>query len=289
MGIDQGFLNLNKPAGWTSHDCVAKVRRALGLKRVGHGGTLDPAATGVLPIALGSSTRLLQFLPKAKTYEATFRLGQSTTTDDLAGETIAQCSGAHLDLAVVTAALSAFQGQIQQVPPQFSAIQVQGRRLYQQARLGEVVEVAPRPVEIFSLQIRSWRPGEFPELDLTISCGPGTYIRSLARDLGASLGTGGTLACLQRTFSGGFHLEDSLDLTAVEKNCPPIPPGLALAHLGRVILEPSDALGWCRGRALGRENLPPEPLRVYDRSEDLLGIGRGEGGRLVPWVVLKSS
>ena len=136
-----GFLNLNKPAGWTSHDCVAKVRRLLNIKRVGHGGTLDPAATGVLPIAVGKATRLLQFLPEEKEYHARVRLGVKTTTDDLEGTIITAQEASQLTLDDIKPILSQFEGKIEQIPPAYSAIQLGGKRLYELARAGEQVEV----------------------------------------------------------------------------------------------------------------------------------------------------
>ena len=185
----QGFLNLNKPFDWTSHDCVARVRKLLRLKRVGHAGTLDPAAIGVLPIALGKATRLLQYLPGEKAYKATIRLGVRTTTDDLQGDVIASVPGVLLSKEAVQTALQQFKGKISQIPPNYSAIQVQGKRLYDLARKGENVEVPARIIEVFQIEILDWRFGEFPELDVAIACGPGTYIRAIARDLGTVLQT----------------------------------------------------------------------------------------------------
>ncbi|MEO0843648.1 MAG: tRNA pseudouridine(55) synthase TruB, partial [Cyanobacteria bacterium J06643_5] len=205
-----GFLNLDKPFDWTSHDCVAKTRRLLRIKKVGHAGTLDPAATGVLPIAIGKATRLLQYLPSDKAYKATIRLGVQTTTDDLQGEVIHQQFVNGLNLETVKAALEKFQGKIEQIPPSYSAIQVGGKRLYDLARKGEKIEVPVRTVEVFSIDILDWRESDFPELDVNISCGGGTYIRAIARDLGAVLETGGTLAALRRTVSSGFNLADSM-------------------------------------------------------------------------------
>lgn len=160
----QGFLNLNKPAGMTSHDCVARLRRILRLKRVGHGGTLDPAAMGVLPLALGKATRLLQFLRQEKAYQATIQLGVSTTTDDLEGEIIVSQPCSKLSLEQVKSALQMFEGRIQQVPPSYSAIQVQGKRLYDLARAGEKVDVPARTVEVFKIEILDWRAGDFSTL-----------------------------------------------------------------------------------------------------------------------------
>ena len=277
----QGFLNLNKPDGFTSHDCVARVRRLLRLKRVGHGGTLDPAATGVLPIALGKATRLLQFLRQDKAYRATIRLGISTTTDDLEGEVIASRPVAGLSLEAVTTALQLFQGQIQQVPPSYSAIQIQGKRMYDLARAGEKLDIPARPVEVFKIEILDWRP-EVPELDLAIACGPGTYIRAIARDLGIALQVGGTLAALIRTQSSGFSLTDSLTLAELEQQLAegfhPIPPTAALQHLSAMTLPAAVALRWCQGQQVSDADVTftlqgQEKIRVYDEGDRFLGIG----------------
>ncbi|NEO47626.1 MAG: tRNA pseudouridine(55) synthase TruB [Moorea sp. SIO4A3] len=284
----QGFLNLNKPAGWTSHDCVAKVRRLLRLKRVGHGGTLDPAATGVLPIALGKATRLLQYMQQDKAYKATVRLGVRTTTDDLEGEVIATQSAAGLTLELVKGLLKQFEGTIQQVPPMYSAIQIKGKRLYDLARAGEVVEVPERTVEVEKIEVLDWRGGEFPEIDLAIACGPGTYIRSIARDLGDALETGGVLAALTRTRSSGFDLADSLTLEELTQQLEqslfqPVYPSVALGHLASVTLSPDQARRWCLGQRISGDDTlvelsTPEtstsPLQVYHEDGSFLGIGK---------------
>lgn len=278
----QGFLNLNKPAGLTSHDCVARVRRLLRLKRVGHGGTLDPAATGVLPIALGQATRLLQYLPQDKAYRATIRLGVRTTTDDLEGDVIATESTVGLTLDSVLPLLQHFEGKIQQVPPSYSAIQVKGKRLYDLARAGEAVEVPERTVEIYKIDVLEWRPGELAEIDVAIACGSGTYIRAIARDLGALLNTGGTLASLIRTQSCGFHLPESLTLEELEtqlqqETFQPIPPAIALKHLATVTLPPEETRRWCLGQRLSWSDSPTDAssstLRVLDEQSNFLGVG----------------
>ncbi len=294
-----GFLNLNKPAGFTSHDCVAKVRRLLRLKRVGHAGTLDPAATGVLPIALGRATRLLQFLRSDKAYKATIRFGVQTTTDDLEGDVLQSQSVPHLQLADVKVALNQFQGVIQQIPPNYSAIQVQGKRLYDLARQGEMVTVQPRQVEVFQIDVLDWRPGDFPELDVAIACGAGTYIRAIARDLGTVLNTGGTLANLLRTCSSGFDLADSLTIEMLAEHIQagtfqPTLPELALTHLPTVTLEAEFATRWCQGQKLALENqnwfvwkpvpttedtepadmTPGEVVQVYQEGDRFLGVGQ---------------
>jgi tRNA pseudouridine55 synthase len=298
----QGFLNLNKPDGLTSHDCVARVRRLVRLKRVGHGGTLDPAATGVLPIALGKATRLLQYMQQDKAYRATIRLGVRTTTDDLEGEVIATQSTAGLTLETVKPLLQQFQGTIQQIPPIYSAIQVNGKRLYDIARAGGTAQVPERTVEIYQIQVLDWRPGEFAEIDVAIACGSGTYIRAIARDLGASLNIGGVLASLTRTQSCGFDLADSLTLEELEAQLhettfQPVPPAEALKHLTAVTLLAEDAHRWRLGQRLSWNdtptNAPTNALRVHHEDGDFLGIGqvmRSESGLLLaPQMVFASA
>ncbi|WP_413201394.1 tRNA pseudouridine(55) synthase TruB [Nostoc piscinale] len=288
----QGFLNLNKPFDWTSHDCVARVRKLLRLKRVGHAGTLDPAATGVLPIAMGKATRLLQYLPGEKAYKATIRFGVRTTTDDLQGEIIVSQPCASLSLAEIETALTQFVGKIEQIPPMYSAIQVDGKRLYDLARQGETVEVPVRTVEVFQIDILDWREGDFPELDVAIACGSGTYIRAIARDLGAVLNTGGTLAALTRTHSSGFNLTNSLSLTDLETQLQsgtfqPISPDVALQHLPTVTLPPELARKWCQGQkvSLNSDNLGL--VRVYENETRFLGIGQSQDEILIPQMVFE--
>lgn len=251
------------------------------LKKVGHSGTLDPAATGVLPMAFGKATRLLQFLRQDKAYQATIRFGLTTSTDDLEGETIAAQPVPNLRLDAITAALQSFQGSIQQVPPSYSAIQVQGKRLYDLARVGKPIDVPARSVEIFKMEILDWRSGDFPELDLAIACGPGTYIRAIARDLGALLQTGGTLAALTRTESSGFSLADSLTLTDLESQLQqgtfqPIAPEVALQHLTTITLPAEAARRWCQGQRLAWEtdSLTSPVLRIHHEAGHFLGIGQ---------------
>jgi tRNA pseudouridine55 synthase len=286
----QGFLNLNKPLDWTSHDCVAKTRKLLRLKRVGHAGTLDPAATGVLPIALGKATRLLQYLPGNKAYKATIRLGVRTTTDDLEGEIIASVACA-VSLADVELALKQFEGKIQQIPPSYSAIQVEGKRLYDLARKGEAVDVPARTVEIFEIKILDWRSGDFPELDVAIACGSGTYIRAIARDLGAVLQTGGTLAALTRTESSGFDSSDSLSFTDLEAQLQagifqPISPDAPLQHLPSVSLPATSAQKWCQGQRIPFMDIA-DTVRVYHEDGLFLGIAQTEADVLIPTMVFE--
>jgi len=290
----QGFVNLNKPGGLTSHDCVARLRKLLRLKRIGHGGTLDPAATGVLPIALGKATRLLQYLSHEKAYRARIRFGVTTSTDDLEGEILTQRDASDLTLAEVQTALPQFVGKIEQIPPSYSAIQVGGKRLYELARAGQLVEAPLRQVEVHQIQILDWHPGELPELEVLIACGGGTYIRSIARDLGAVLDTGGTLAALTRTNSSGFQLTESLRLEdlaeKLEAGCfSPIPPTAALPHLPIVTVSEALTQRWRQGQRLNWLDLLDltqanqqldfallcqTPCQVERSDGDYLGIGQ---------------
>ncbi len=296
LSVD-GFLNLHKPYGFTSHDCVAKVRRLLRLKRVGHSGTLDPAATGVLPIALGRATRLLQYLRQGKAYRATIRFGLTTTTDDLEGDVVSQEPTPALTLAEVEALLPKFQGLIHQIPPAYSAIQVQGKRLYDLARQGETVEIPSRTVEVHQIEVLTWRSGDFPELELAIACGPGTYIRSIARDLGQLLGVGATLAGLVRTQSNGFGLDSSLTLEQLTEQVQaeafvPLSPEVALSHLPSLTLEADLARRWCQGQKLKLAAPADRWLRIQAEGDRFLGVGQvsslPEGGYLlIPAMVFE--
>jgi tRNA pseudouridine55 synthase len=264
-----GFINLNKPAGFTSHDCVAKLRRLLKTKKIGHGGTLDPAATGVLPIAIGKATRLLQFLPENKAYRARIRLGITTTTDYLAG--------------LIISKLANFVGTIEQTPPIYSAIKKDGKKLYELARKGIEVEVTPRRVTIDRIDLIEIIREDFTELELDIDCSAGTYIRSIARDLGNLLGVGGTLASLVRTKSCGMELDRSLTFEEIEAKLRDsslviIPPAQTLKDLKSIVLTAEDARLWCQGQKINIEHLNwlerdfPSYIATYHQDNHFLGI-----------------
>lgn len=212
--MSSGFINVLKPYGLTSHDVVAKIRKLTGMKRVGHGGTLDPAAEGVLPVALGQACRLIGYLPSDKVYRARVELGITTDTDDLEGRIVRRGDTDHLKKEEVRNALLRFQGTIKQVPPQYSAIKVKGRKLYEMARKGESTTVEPRTVTIHSIELIDVN---LPLVDIRVSCSKGTYIRSIARDLGEMLQSGGTLHSLIREEAGVMKIDDSVELEALSE------------------------------------------------------------------------
>ncbi|MDQ7028485.1 MAG: tRNA pseudouridine(55) synthase TruB [Ardenticatenia bacterium] len=241
-----GLLIVDKPAGITSHDVVERVRRLSRQRRVGHAGTLDPLATGVLVLGLGRTTRLLEYMASHdKRYWATVRLGVSTTTYDAEGEITAHYEGPWPSLDAVEAALEEFVGEIEQRPPAFSAIKRGGERLYKKARRGEQVDIAPRRVIVHTLRLMSYVP---PTLHLEITCSKGTYIRSLAHDLGQVLGTGAHLAALRRMASGPFTLDDAhtleeLDTAARARRLHELlrPPDAGLVNLLAIDISPEQA------------------------------------------------
>lgn len=296
-----GFLVLDKPAGLTSHHCVSRVRRAYGLKRVGHGGTLDPAVTGVLPLALGPATRLLPYLSGDKTYRGVVQLGVTTTTDDLEGDVLQRSDlpDAALEPDALEAALEAFRGPIQQVPPQVSAVHVDGVRAYARARRGETMALAARPVIIHHLTLLAVDPAQ-GQLQLEVHCSAGTYIRALARDLGAALGTGGALASLRRTAALGFDLDDAVPWEALDPQAlaagAPLPglrsPLAALSHLPQQQLGDGDHDGWRCGRQLQARQAWPQGTAVVitTPSGELAGMANASAdGSLQPKLVLDAA
>jgi len=297
-----GFLVLDKAAGLTSHACVSRVRRAYGLKRVGHGGTLDPAVTGVLPIALGPATRLLPYLEGDKTYRGVVQLGVRTVSDDLEGEVLGRAAVPALTEADLEAALAAFRGAIQQVPPQVSAVHVEGQRAYARVRQGEQLQLAARPVTVQQLELLGWDAAA-GKLELLVRCSAGTYIRALARDLGEALGCGGALARLRRTEALGFSLAQAVPLEHLDQA--PLPalldPLAALACLPRRQLDEAELAGWRCGRALAAtpspaplETGPPlaagQPVAVLAPDGNLAGMARAsDGGLLQPKLVFNAT
>jgi tRNA pseudouridine55 synthase len=283
-----GFLNINKSQGMTSHDVVAKVRRGLKVKKVGHAGTLDPMATGVLVICLGAATRLSEYVMQStKQYHARIRLGETTDTYDAEGEIQLVRDTAYVTREDALSALGAFQGEIRQVPPMYSAIKLGGRKLYDLARAGETVEREARTVQINSLQLGDWSP---PEFTLDVRCSPGTYIRSLAYDLGEALGVGAHLTGLVRAASGYFKLENAvtLDTLLTDENWQSqiIPPQVALSAWPSIQLDAVDADHILHGRmvSVADKNLSGLAF-AYGTSGELIAIVQVDDGRVQPHKV----
>jgi len=209
-----GVMNVSKPACWTSHDVVEKIRQLLGIRKVGHGGTLDPMATGVLPVLVGKGTRLSEYLVEwDKEYEGVLRLGQETNTQDATGEVTKEQSIEGLTGEAIQATTEKFSGVLQQVPPMYSALKVEGLPLYKMARAGKTVERASRPITIHQFQILSI---DLPDVNFRVSCSKGTYVRTLCADIGRVLGVGGHLRQLCRTRVGPFCIEDAVSPLEVD-------------------------------------------------------------------------
>ncbi|GHE28277.1 tRNA pseudouridine synthase B [Streptosporangium violaceochromogenes] len=226
-----GLIIVDKPAGWTSHDVVGKLRGIAGTRRVGHAGTLDPMATGVLVVGVEKATRLLGHLALTeKGYDATIRLGLSTNTDDAEGEVVASVSAAGVADEEIRKGVADLTGRITQVPPQVSAIKVNGERAYKRARAGEEVELRARPVTVSAFEITAVRrAGDVIDVDASVTCSSGTYIRALARDLGAALGVGGHLTALRRTRVGPYDLSAARTIEQLSAGCAVLPIGEAVA------------------------------------------------------------
>ncbi len=301
-GLD-GILVVAKPAGPTSHDVVALVRRLAATRRVGHGGTLDPFATGVLPLFLGRATRLVEYhLGDRKSYRATVCFGAGSTTDDLDGE-LSPAAGAAPSRAAIEVALAAFRGEIEQRPPAFSAIRVAGRRAYDLARGGEPPELRPRTITVHRLELVEW-DGSDPERPiavLDVECSAGTYVRALARDLGGAVGSAAYLGALVRTASGAFRLEDAHPLEAIRSAAIAGPDGLVplllpidagLERLARVALTATEVEAVARGQFVRPAGGAPRPAtpgeRVLAVGPDgaLVAVGAVRDGRLAPDKVL---
>ena len=274
-----GIFNIHKPTGMTSHDVVARVRKLLKQRRVGHAGTLDPAASGVLPICVGQGTRVAEYLSESgKEYRATLIFGVETDTYDVEGKVTQSASTEGLELAILEQALTQFRGPLMQVPPRYSAIKIQGQAAYKRTRAGEELELAPRPIEISRLEIVAWAS---PALVLDVACSKGTYIRSLAYDLGRAVGCGAHLGGLIRTRSGPFSLENSITLdelaSASEQGQAANyvqPADKALARYPALRLSEEEAARVKHGNAFTWPDAETEKslARVYNADGDFIAI-----------------
>jgi tRNA pseudouridine55 synthase len=281
-----GVLNIDKPGGLTSHDVVARVRRLSGERRVGHAGTLDPMATGVLVVCVGRATRIIEYLTDThKAYRATIRLGVTTDTWDAQGQIVDERDWRGLEREDIEAALAHFRGPIQQIPPMFSALKHEGQPLYRLARRGVQIERPPRAIEIYALRLLDWRP---PELEIEVECSKGTYIRSLAHDLGEVLGPGAHLAALTRLAVGHFTLDEAVPLATLEEDAARgdwrrwlISLHAVLAHLPSVTVDEQQVQQIVFGQAVALtihneldHDRQPAILCAYDDQRRLVAILR---------------
>ena len=293
MSPEPGLVIVDKPGGMTSHDVVARVRRLAGTRKVGHAGTLDPMATGVLVVGVEKATRLLGYLTLTeKEYAATIRLGQTTSTDDAEGELTGTAAAQGVTIDAIDQAVAALTGEIGQVPPAVSAIKVGGQRAYKLTRAGAAPELKARPVNVYEFTITGIQRVEEPgvmagllDLDATVRCSSGTYIRSLARDLGAALGTGGHLTALRRTRVGGYRAEDArtLDQLAERFEVLPLAQAAAAAFPRRDLTEDE------AGRLAHGGRLPPAgtegPTAAFAPDGTLIALVTEESGQTRPLAV----
>ncbi len=289
-----GFVVINKPIGITSHDCVKRLRKIFELKKIGHGGTLDPAVSGVLPIAIGQATRLLPYLPSSKTYLGTIRLGIQTNTDDLEGEIISSKEWPRLESSSLEIVLENFRGLINQSPPIFSSVHLKGERAYKKARRGETFSLPPKKVNIHSLKLLEWEEST-GHLKIFVHCSSGTYIRSLARDIGNQIGCGGVLVKLERTQALGFTTKDAIPLPEITQNTIIVRPNIInplkyLNHLPQLKLADNHEIdAWRKGQSLqissnrienpskeitNEETKEEESLLIINLEGTLIGIAK---------------
>ena len=288
MTARSGLVIVDKPAGWTSHDVVARIRRLAGTRRVGHAGTLDPMATGVLVVGVEKATRLLGHLTLTdKEYSATIRLGQATDTDDADGQVISATPVGGVSAETLTAAVTALTGEIQQVPPGISAIKVAGKRAYRLTRDGAPPQLAARTVTVRALVVRAVRPvGESLDVNVEVTCSSGTYIRAIARDLGDALGVGGHLTMLRRTRVGPYDLTaarsldklaSGLDQPGAELEMVPLEDAAAAAFPSWTLTE-SEARSLSHGARLPAAGLGPGPVAAFGPDGALVALVTEEGG-----------
>ena len=289
METKDGFLVINKEKGCTSHDCVKQIRRLLNTKKVGHTGTLDPEVTGTLPLAIGSATRFIQYLPKEKTYIGQIKLGIRTNTDDIHGKIINQTGWPKINNEKLDQYLNKFRGTIKQIPPKVSSVHVNGERAYKKFFKNEDFELAPREIRVEELILLKWDQTK-GIIEIKIQCSSGTYIRSIARDVGKVLNSEGCLLKLKRISACGFDEQNSIKISDMEKEKGKtkfanfiIPTISALNHISTLVLNKEEEINfWQTGRAikidinfLNQSNAfdYKKPIKVIDNRNILLGIG----------------
>lgn len=271
--ITSGIINVNKPQDWTSHDCVAVMRRVLGIKKIGHTGTLDPMATGVLPVCIGPAARIMEYLDlDFKTYVCEMQLGLESDTLDIWGNITAEKDTGYVTEEDVRKAFEGFSGMIWQIPPKYSALKVDGKKLYQYAREGKEVEIKPRQVFIRELQIQDINL-ETKKITWRVCCSKGTYIRSICRDVGLLLGCGAVMTQLCRTESGVFQIADAIDIRKIremsrqEAENQILPADYPLIHFGKAVLDRQTARYFCNGGHIAMEKALLEKEPFYKERE----------------------
>ena len=306
MEIKDGFLVINKERGCTSHDCVKKIRKLINIKRVGHTGTLDPEVTGILPIAIGSATRFIQYLPQEKTYIGQIKLGLKTNTDDIHGEIMNQKGWPKISEEKLDQYLNNFRGIIKQTPPTVSSVHVNGERAYKKSFKNEIFELVPKEVKIDELNLIKWDQIN-GIIEIKIKCSAGTYVRAIARDLGKILNSEGCLLKLKRISACGFDEQKSIKISDIEKEKSKknatnliIPTIFALSHISTFILNKEEEINfWQTGRAIktdidffneSKTFDYKKPIKVIDKRKKLLGIGflNKEQNNLNPKLVLNA-
>ena len=286
MNNVNGIIVVNKPQNWTSHDCVAVMRKVTGIKRIGHTGTLDPMATGVLPICIGTATRIMEYMDLDwKTYRASLKLGIITDTEDIWGEVLEEKTTENITEKDIIKDINEFRGEVEQIPPKYSALKVNGKKLYEYARAGQEVKIKSRKIIIKDIIINSI-DGNL--VDFTVTCSKGTYIRTICSDIGKKLGCGATMVSLVRTESGIFRIEDALDIENIKemskeevfKNL--IDTDVPLVHFGKIKLNNKKAKDFVNGKKLKRfefeivdDSNHQEMYNIYYDNE-FLGVAKIE-------------
>jgi tRNA pseudouridine55 synthase len=284
-----GLLVLDKPTGMTSRDAVNRIQRQLPRRsRIGHTGTLDPLATGVLVVCLGQATRLAEYVQSMrKTYRTTFLLGSTSDTDDADGTVVASSGAQAIPRSVIESAISTFLGEIEQIPPAFSAAKIGGQRAYDLARKGGDVDLQPRRVTVYGIDVLSY---SWPSLELEVRCSKGTYIRSIARDLGQRLGCGALVSVLRRVAVGPFTPDQAISLDAsIATICERLRPmAEAVSELPRVIIDEDDAKRLCHGQSIAGGNASGTAA-AFLTTGDLIAIAECSNGRINPTKVIPSA
>ena len=296
--MTDGIINVNKPAGWTSQDVCSKLRHVLNIKKIGHTGTLDPMATGVLPVCVGKATRIIEYYDKdAKSYHASMKLGITTDTLDITGEILGTAGYSKISEKDVREAFTAYTGHVMQIPPKYSALKIDGRRAYDLAREGKTFEIRPREIIIYDNSVTKIDLIN-GEIEFDVTCSKGTYIRSICDDIGRELGCGAAMTALTRTASGYFRIEDSYTIEEIIGTEDPlktmlIPADITLEKLGKISLNNNRITAflngnssWSNGFRITEPSSFDSLYRVYGNGS-FLGIGEVENGSLVPKKVIK--